>query len=215
MVKPFSPPELIARIEMLDRRSTLSLDANPLTRLPGNISINKEIEKKLNQQEKFAVLYFDLDNFKALNDYYGFDRGDEVIKEFSNILVSASQKKGTNQDFIGHVGGDDFVIITTIEQAEIIAKDVISQFDKKTPQFYDEKDRMKGFIETKDRTGNIKNFPFVTVSIGIITNRYRHFSHVAQISSVGAELKEVAKKDPKSNYVFDRRDSAKEQNNSE
>ncbi len=205
MVKPFSPPELIARIHMLIRRSTISLDANPLTRLPGNVSITNELTKRIKNKEKFAVLYIDLDNFKALNDYYGFERGDEVIKETSRIIIRSVQKNGTVNDFIGHIGGDDFVIVTNIDKAEEIAKEIINDFDKIAPQFYDEKDRLKGYIETEDRSGFQRQFPFVTISIGIITNLYKEFSHIAEISSIGVELKEAAKRIPRSNYVIDRR----------
>ncbi len=207
MVKPFSPPELTARIQMLIRRSTISLDANPLTRLPGNVSINNELTKRLKNKEKFAVLYIDLDNFKALNDYYGFERGDEVIKETSQIIIKSVQKEGTVNDFIGHVGGDDFVIITSPSYGEKIAKMIINNFDKIVPQFYDEKDRIKGYIETADRSGFQRKFPFVTISIGIITNLSKKFTHIAEISSIGAELKEAAKRIPHSNYVIDRRTS--------
>jgi diguanylate cyclase (GGDEF)-like protein len=208
MVKPFSPPELLARVQMLIRRSTISLDANPLTRLPGNVSINKELEKRLDSKDRFAVLYSDLDNFKALNDHYGFKQGDEVIKQFSRTMIDAVQEKGNVNDFIGHIGGDDFVVITTYDKAEEIAKKIISEFDKAAPQFYKEPDRIKGYIETKDRSEQIQKFKFVTVSIGIITNRDREFSHIAEVSSVGAELKELAKKCPDSNYIFDRRSGA-------
>ncbi len=205
MVKPFSPPELIARIHMLIRRSTISLDANPLTRLPGNVSITNELTKRINNREKFAVLYIDLDSFKALNDFYGFERGDEVIRETSRIIINSVQKNGTVNDFIGHIGGDDFVVITNIDKAEEIAKEIVSNFDKIAPQFYDEKDRLKGYIETEDRSGFQRQFPFVTISIGIITNLYKDFNHIAEISSIGVELKEAAKRVPRSNYVIDRR----------
>ena len=205
MVKPFSPPELIARIHMLIRRSTISLDANPLTRLPGNVSITNELTKRINNREKFAVLYIDLDSFKALNDFYGFERGDEVIRETSHIIINSVQKNGTVNDFIGHIGGDDFVVITNIDKAEEIAKEIVSNFDKIAPQFYDEKDRLKGYIETEDRSGFQRQFPFVTISIGIITNLYKDFNHIAEISSIGVELKEAAKRIPRSNYVIDRR----------
>ncbi|MCF7891915.1 MAG: response regulator [Candidatus Omnitrophica bacterium] len=205
MTKPFLPQELIARIRMLIRRSSLNLDANPLTRLPGNISINKELENKLKTNEKFAVLYIDIDNFKALNDYYGFGRGDEVIKETSRILAASIQEKGQFSDFIGHIGGDDFVIITSIEKAEIISKDIISKFDSFSPNFFDTKDREKGYIEAKTRDGEHSKFSFPTISIGIITNEQKNFSHVAQIGSRGAELKGLAKKFPESKYIFDRR----------
>ncbi|MCF7873453.1 MAG: response regulator [Candidatus Omnitrophica bacterium] len=207
MTKPFLPQELIARIRMLIRRSSLNLDANPLTRLPGNISINKELESKLKLEENFAVLYIDIDNFKVLNDYYGFGKGDEVIKKTSQILVEAIQEKGQTKDFIGHIGGDDFVVITSIKKAEIISQGILSKFDNFSPNFFASEDRKKGYIEAKSRDGQTAKFGFPTISIGIITNENKKFDHVAQIGSRGAELKNLAKKFPESKYIFDRRTS--------
>ncbi len=207
MIKPFSPPELLARVKMLIRRSAISLDANPLSRLPGNVSINKELAKRIMSKDRFAVLYLDIDNFKALNDYYGFERGDNVIKELSRVIIECVQKKGSVSDFIGHIGGDDFVIITSPDKAENIAGLVISEFDRLSPTFYDEADKIKGYIETEDRNRQKRIFPFVTISIGITTNLEREFTHTAEISSVGAELKEKAKRLPSSNYVIDQRSS--------
>ncbi|MBU2102226.1 MAG: response regulator, partial [Candidatus Omnitrophica bacterium] len=158
MVKPFSPQELIARIHMLIRRSNSNLDANPLTRLPGNVTIYKELEEKIRSKVQFAVFYIDIDNFKALNDYYGFERGDQVIKETARILINVIQTKGTPSDFIGHIGGDDFVMITSIENAEDIAKMIIADFDNITPKFFDEPDRIKGYIETAGRDKEIRKF---------------------------------------------------------
>lgn len=205
MVKPFSPQELIARIRMLIRRSSINLDANPLTRLPGNVSISRELDEKIKNKETFAALYIDLDNFKALNDYYGFERGDEVIKETARIIINALQEKGNAKDFIGHIGGDDFFMITSPDAAEDVAKKIISEFDKISPKFFDEKDRVKGYIETKGRDNEIHKFKFITISIGIISNLNREFTHTAQISSLGAEVKGFAKKFPQSKYIFDKR----------
>lgn len=205
MTKPFLPQELIARIKMLIRRSSSSLDANPLSKLPGNVSIGKELQERLSSGKSFAVLYIDIDNFKALNDYYGFERGDQMIKETSRLLVEIIQKKGEHNDFIGHIGGDDFVLVTSFENCEEIAKAIISKFDKLSPSFFDINDRQKGYIETKNRSGEITKFNFCTISIGIIASKNKEFNHVAQISSQGAELKQLAKKFPESKYIFDRR----------
>ncbi len=205
MLKPFSPQELIARIRMLIRRSHSNLDANPLTRLPGNVSINKELTEKIAAEEKFAVLYVDIDNFKALNDYYGFQKGDSIIKETARVLIDTIQKIGSVHDFIGHIGGDDFVIITSPQTAEPIAVKIISDFDSAASHFFEEKDRVKGYIETKGRDGQIHKFKFPTISIGIIANLEKNFTHTAQIGALGAETKSLAKKFPTSKYIFDKR----------
>jgi len=205
MIKPFSPQELIARIKMLIRRSRASLDANPLTRLPGNVSINKELKEKINSKEPFAVLYVDIDNFKALNDFYGFEKGDTVIKETARILLDAIQRKGSINDFIGHIGGDDFVIVSSPQSAGAIAKKIVDDFDGISSEFFEEKDRAKGYIETKGRDSQIHKTSFPTISIGIITNLEREFTHTAQISSLGAEMKSLAKKFPQSKFIFDKR----------
>ena len=207
MVKPFSPDELSARIRMLIRRSSINLDANPLTRLPGNVTITGELGKRIKSKEKFAVLYLDIDNFKALNDYYGFERGDEVIKSLGRIRLEVIRKWGGTTDFVGHIGGDDFVVITSPHRAEKIAQEIIAEFEKVSPHFFDEKERLQGFIETIDRMGNKRKFGFLTISIGIITNLHQEFNHVAEVSAKGAELKEFAKKIPQSKYIFDRRSS--------
>ncbi|MFA7676652.1 MAG: response regulator [Candidatus Omnitrophota bacterium] len=205
MLKPFSPQELIARVRMLIRRSGANLDANPLTRLPGNVSINKELGEEIEKNNKFSVLYIDIDNFKALNDHYGFEQGDTVIKTTARILIDAIHLKGSVNDFIGHIGGDDFVIITSLELAEGIAKKIIADFDKVSPRFFEEKERIRGYIESKGRDGQIHKFSFPTISIGIVSNLNRTFTHTAQISSLGAEMKGLAKKFPESKYIFDKR----------
>jgi diguanylate cyclase (GGDEF)-like protein len=207
MVKPFAPPELAARIRMLIRRSNINLDANPLTRLPGNVSINRELEEKIQKKEKFAALYIDLDNFKALNDYYGFEKGDEVIKETARIIINALQEKGSPHDFIGHIGGDDFFIISSPDNAEEIAKKIVTDFDRVSPKFFAERDRVKGYIEAKGRDNEIHRFGFLTISIGIVTNLGRNFTHIAQVSTLAAEVKGFAKTFPRSKYIFDKRTS--------
>ena len=205
MVKPFAPDELIARVKMLIRRANINLDANPLTHLPGNITITRELEKRITAKVLFAILYIDIDHFKVINDYYGFERGDKIIKQLGQILLSVTQEEGNSTDFIGHIGGDDFIFITSTQKAEPIAKKIISEFDAFAPQGFDEADRIKGYVETTDRDGTIKKFGFTTISIGITTNQFHEFSHVAEVSAIGAEVKECAKKIPKSSYIFDRR----------
>ncbi|HEC70027.1 MAG TPA: diguanylate cyclase [Candidatus Omnitrophica bacterium] len=205
IVKPFESQELLARVKMVLKRSERDLDANPLTRLPGNVSIMNEIQKRLDSGEKFAVLYLDLNKFKAFNDYYGFKRGDELIKTTARLIIEAVHNKGTEDDFIGHIGGDDFVVVTQPDKAQDIAKEIIERFDSQVPLLYDEEDRKRGFIISKDRLGREKKFSIVSIAMGIVTNLYRDFQHIGEVSSVGAELKNFAKSFGKSIYVEEKR----------
>lgn len=205
IVKPFEPKELLAHIRMILRRSGIDLEANPLTRLPGNVSILDELSKRLAKPDLFAVCYVDLDKFKTYNDTYGFNHGDAVIKETARILLRAVQEKGASDDFVGHIGGDDFVVITTISRAEAICAAIIEDFDRTAPSFYNETDRANGFIIAKDRQGIEQKIPLISVSIGVVTNEFRKIEHVAQVGEIGAELKKYAKNLQKSNYVMDKR----------
>jgi len=205
IVKPFEPKELLARIRMVIRRTVRDLEANPLTRLPGNVSILNELSQRLASRKFFTVCYVDLDKFKTYNDTYGFEHGDEVIKETARILIRAVQDAGKPEDFIGHIGGDDFVIVSEVETSEKIAAKVVELFDKSVPSFYNETDRAQGYIVAKDRQGVERNIPLLSISIGIVSNEHRKIEHVAQIGEIGAELKKYAKSLEKSNYVLDQR----------
>jgi len=205
IVKPFEPKELLARIRMVLRRTERDLEANPLTRLPGNVSILKELNKLIEKNELFAVCYLDLDKFKAYNDKYGFERGDEVIRATARIIIKAVKNFGKETDFIGHIGGDDFVIITDPKTVDQLCQNIIEEFEKVSPTFYNEEDRKRGYIITKDRKGNEEKVPLLSISIGVVTNEYRKITHVAQIGEIGAELKALAKQRERSNYVKDRR----------
>lgn len=205
IVKPFEPQELLARIRMLLRRTQIDLEANPLTRLPGNVSILTELSRRLDSKALFAVCYVDLDKFKAYNDTYGFEHGDEVIRETARILIRSTQEAGAPDDFIGHIGGDDFVVITTPQRSDLICKTIIAHFEKQAPFFYNETDRQKGYILAHDRQGKPMNVPLLSVSIGVVTNESRAIEHVAQIGEIGAELKAYAKSLERSNYVKDKR----------
>ena len=205
IVKPFEPKELMARIRMILRHTERDLEANPLTRLPGNVSILKELSRRLETKSLFAVCYVDLDKFKSYNDKYGFEHGDEVIRETARALIRSTKEFGNPDDFIGHIGGDDFVIVTTTDKADLLCQKVIINFEKMAPSFYNEKDRKKGFILAKDRKGKEQKIPILSVSIGVVTNERRIITHVAQIGEIGAELKSYAKSLERSNYVKDLR----------
>jgi len=164
------------------------------------------VEKQIQTNQDFACVYFDLDNFKAYNDYYGFCKGDEVIKNTARILICSLQQKGTPQDFIGHIGGDDFVVITTPEKVDELCKKIIADFTAMVPGLYNKEDLEKGYIIGKDRQKKIKKIPLLSISIGVVTNDKRKIEHVGEVGELGAELKEYAKSLPGSNYVKERRE---------
>jgi len=205
VVKPFEPKELLARIRMIVRRTERDLEANPLTRLPGNVSILNELLQRLENKALFAVCYVDINKFKSYNDKYGFEHGDEVIKETARILIRTVKEIGNPDDFIGHIGGDDFVVITMIKTADNICKKIISEFDKAVPSFYNETDRRNGYIISHDRQGVEQKMPLLSISIGVVSNEFRKIEHVAQVGEIGAELKSFAKNLEGSNYVRDKR----------
>ena len=205
VVKPFEPKELLARIRMVLRRSEMDLEANPLTRLPGNVSIIKELSRRLESKSLFSVCYVDLDKFKAFNDTYGFEHGDDIIRETARILIRSVSAHGNTDDFIGHVGGDDFVIVTSPKNVDVLCQQIINDFEKTVPSFYSEVDKKRGFIIAKDRKGKEQEFPLVSISIGIVSNESRKIEHVGQIGEIGAEVKSLAKQLERSNYVKDQR----------
>lgn len=204
ITKPFDVRELLARIRMILKRTRQGLDANPLTRLPGNLSIESRIERALAEERPLAVLYVDLNQFKAYNDAYGYDAGDHAIKALARVLVD-QVRPGGPADFIGHVGGDDFIALSTPERMEEAAAKICGAFDKIAPSFYDEADRERGAIVATDRQGVEREFPLLSVAIGICHNRERTLKSFAQVAALGAELKKAAKSRAGSAYVVDRR----------
>jgi diguanylate cyclase (GGDEF)-like protein len=205
IVKPFEPKELLARIRMVLRRTERDLEANPLTKLPGNVSILNILSSKIENGAPFSVCYIDLNKFKAYNDKYGFEHGDEVLRQTARILIETVKTFGNNGDFIGHIGGDDFVIVTTPERADLICKKIIEDFEKSVPTFYSETDLKNKYIIGLDRKGAEQKFPLLSISIGVVSNETRKIEHVAQIGEIGAELKSFAKRLEQSNFVKDKR----------
>jgi diguanylate cyclase (GGDEF)-like protein len=205
VTKPFDPIELQARIEMHLRRYLRDSDMNPVTELPGNRALEQELEERLQSGRLFALCYVDLDDFKAYNDYYGFHAGSEVIKMTGRLLSEVVKSGGGPDDFLGHVGGDDFIILTTIRNAEPLSRQVISRFDELIPSYYQSEDLEKGYIISVDRRGYVMKFPVMTVSIAIVHNQYRKLVDADQVGKVAAELKKYAKDLEGSVYVFDRR----------
>jgi diguanylate cyclase (GGDEF)-like protein len=204
ITKPVDVHELLARLRMILKRTRQGLDANPLTRLPGNLSIESRIERALSEKRPLAVLYVDLNQFKAYNDAYGYDAGDRVLQALARVLVD-QVRAGGPVDFIGHIGGDDFIALSTPDRMEDAARRICAAFDAAVPSFYNEADRARGTIMAKDRQGDVRKFPLLSVAIGICHNRERPLSSFAHIAALGAELKKAAKAKAGSAYVVDRR----------
>ena len=205
VLKPFEEVELIARIKTNLRRARQEKSFNPLTGLPGNILIEEVLKKKVNSKEKFAFMYADLDNFKAYNDAYGFLKGDEILRAFSIIIQEAAAKKGNIGDFVGHIGGDDFVLITTPDKAEDIAKEIIRVLENRCKDFYNQEDAQRGYIKSINRQGVACLFPLVSVSIGIAHNEKRDIETHWEVVEVATELNKYAKKTPGNIYAKDQR----------
>lgn len=205
ITKPFKPSVLIARVKAILERKTQSISANPLTMLSGNTVIKAEAEKRISSGIPFAMIYIDLGNFKSFNDKYGFQRGDEVIKKTAAVLIRAVRECGQKGDFIGHIGGDDFIILAASRNYVQICERVITLFDEGIPAFYDPVDRQQGFIISLDRNNNVQKFPLMTISLAVINTGHTKIVHYGQMSAIAAELKKLAKKYNHSAYVVDRR----------
>jgi diguanylate cyclase (GGDEF)-like protein len=203
--KPFDVEELVARVKAVLRRTKAARDTSPLTGLPGNFRIGVELEARIASGQPFALIHCDLDNFKAFNDHYGFMRGDQVIKFSADVLAGAVEDTGDKGAFVGHVGGDDFVVITEANVAEQFCKSVIDRFDDGILDYYDTTDAMKGYIEVTDRRGERYAFPMVSMSMGVVSNLLRPIASQWEASAIAVEMKEFAKKQPGSSYQIDRR----------
>lgn len=192
----------------LRKLEEMYLDASPLTRLPGGVAIENVLKKRIDASLPLAFCIIDLDNFKSYNDRYGYAQGSEVLKETAHIIETSVRSKGSSEDFVGHIGGDDFVIITVPDRMRAICEDIILHFDRRIPDFYDELDRKNGYILGKTRQGAEMKFPLITISIAIVTNEHRLITSPIEASEIGAELKDYAKTLPKSIYVIDKRRNA-------
>jgi len=207
VVKPFTMTELVSRVKLSIARSLRDVNANPLTGLPGNVSIMREAERQLASGAPFALAYVDVDNFKAFNDKYGFSRGDEVLRMTSRILVNAIRALESPTTYVGHVGGDDFVFLAPSHSAAMACRRIIEDFDQIVPNFYDESDRREGCIHSVDRKGTPQRFALMSLSIAVVDTAHIHVDHIGQLSARAAEVKHYAKQLEGSNFIIDRRGS--------
>ncbi len=190
---------------LLEQVSRLQIEEakqrNPLTDLPGNPVIEHEINIRLKQNRKFSVLYLDLDNFKPYNDCYGYKMGDKIIILSSEILLKSIEGLGNTDDFIGHIGGDDFVIITTPDRDLEISKYIINMFDNCIKEYLNNNDKNRGYYVCSDRQGCLSKIPLTAISIAIVSNENSSFENHLQISDIAAEVKKIAKEKEGSSFV--------------
>jgi PleD family two-component response regulator len=193
LIKPYSNEELLLRVRNVLDWSLKQKEANPLTGLPGNRAIEKELQGRIESKEPFAFLYLDIDNFKPYNDHYGYQKGDEAILFLSDIVTEAVNSLGGANDFVGHIGGDDFVIITSPARAEFIARHIIDEFDKGSLILLHEDDIRRGFMEIHNRLGEVKRMPLMSLTVALVIDDEGKLKHYAQVNDIASELKRYGK----------------------
>ena len=201
----FSPAEQRSRLDAMLVRTERDVSVHPSTRLPGTTEIEREIRRRLESNQEFAVCYADLDHFKEFNDRYSYYDGDRVIYLLSRILHDVVKGLMGARGFVGHIGGDDFIFIIPATEISPVCSEILEVFDSLIPLQYNDQDRRAGYFFGKDRRGQLHRVPLMTLSIGIVTNRHRRFAHPAQVSELATEMKSYAKTLPGSVFVVDRR----------
>ena len=204
VTKPFDLDELAARVHAALRRLRTLGGLNPLSGLPGNSAIYEEITARLRAGERFACLYLDIDNFKSFNDRYGFTRGDTLITELAEAIFGAVAEFGDDA-FLGHIGGDDFIVLCAVDEGERLASEIVARFDVRSRQLHDAGDIAAGGYEAPDRRGLRGRWPLATVSVGIALSDLRAFPTAAALAQAAAEMKTVAKKEREGHVAVDRR----------
>jgi diguanylate cyclase (GGDEF)-like protein len=205
LTKPYNHDELVARVRNMLDWSRAQRQANPLTGLPGNQAIESELQRRIMNEEAFAFMYVDIDNFKGYNDYYGYSRGDQAIRFVADVIRQTSQRLGSETDFIGHIGGDDFVVIGSPQIADAVAQGIVDDFDANSQSLYDAEDLERGHLEIRNRFGGSNMVPFCTITLAMVIDLGGTFNHWAKVSDVAAELKKYGKSLKGSVVVKERR----------
>lgn len=199
---PISYTELFSRISLAIQRIRRILDNNPLTRLPGNTSIQRAIEQAIGRE--MAVCYLDINHFKPFNDTFGFARGDEVIRMVARITTNAIREKCEN-GFSGHIGGDDFVFIVPLRHAMAICQTVVNYFEQVVSDLFAEKEKTAGFYTVINRKGEEEAIPLLGIAIGIVPTKNAAITHPGKVAEIASDLKKQAKNSNKSKIVIGRR----------
>lgn len=203
--KPVDEDYLFYTIKNLGRLLSINRTISPLTGLPGNVQIHAELKKRISNNHEFAVLYLDLDNFKAYNDVYGFLKGDQIIQFTADVILNCIHSHSFEGGFVGHIGGDDFIAIVPYIEVEELCQSIIATFDKGVKRFFTDEDVKKGYIEVENRKGVMEQFLLTSISIGVVIGQEGRFSNILEIGEVGAQVKHVAKSVAGSSYAIDRR----------
>jgi len=205
--KPMDKDYLYYTIKNLLRLINTNRRISPLTGLPGNVQIHAELKKRLMSKETFSVLYLDLDNFKAYNDVYGFLKGDEIIKFTANTILRNVHTGCNVENFVGHIGGDDFIAIVDNDYYEEICQNIILEFDQGVKNYFTEEDLEKGFLEVPNRKGIMEQYQITSISIGVVVVDKSKYANILEIGEVGAQVKHIAKTTMGSSYAINRRKS--------
>ena len=211
IANPPDPIDLEIRMEMAMRRTTHQLHANALTRLPGNRQIEKVIQSKIDEGAAFSVAYYDIDHFKSFNDKYNYMKGDAVIRHTAYIISTTVKRYGNKDDFVGHIGGDDFVVVTTPDRDKLIASESILSFNRQAPFHYNKEDRVLNHIIAKDRRNNVVKTPLMSISIAIVNNKGCKFDSIVEVMEAITEIKTYLKTLPGSNFLVNRRSPTKKE----
>lgn len=203
--KPVDEEYLYYTVKNLNRLLSINRRISPLTGLPGNVQIHAELKKRIANNESFSVLYFDLDNFKAYNDVYGFLKGDQIIEFTAETIVRCVHNGIEESTFVGHIGGDDFIAILPTTNCEKLCQSIIATFDGQVSRFFTDEDYEKGYIEVANRKGIIEQFPLTSLSIGVVVADAGRFHNILEIGEIGAQVKHAAKSVMGSSYAVDRR----------
>ena len=208
VTKPWARRELLQRIQNALDWSRQQRAASPLTGLPGNSSINDEIRRRFASETPFALIQLDVDYFKAFNDRYGYTRGDVAIRGVAKILVEEAHRGGGGDTFVGHIGGDDFVVLTEPALADDLGRRIIAAFDLLVPTLYDPEDAACGFVEVHNRLHVVERFPLMSLTLALVRTDHMQISHLAQLGDIAQELKSHGKGIPGSVMVGERRTSS-------
>src|SRR6266566_8579716 len=192
ITKPFNADELLACVRRQLRRIQQNC-LSPLTGLPGGLQVVRAINYKLSRPEPWSILYLDLDNFKAFNDVYGFLTGNDMILLLGQICQKVVYEYGNTDDFVGHVGGDDFVILTTPGRVQTLCLHISKRYKEESAALYRSEDLKRGSISGVDRKGRSYQFPLVSLSIGVVDNQLRQPHSIQEVSYLVAEAKRNAR----------------------